>query len=264
MAEARTAPFLRRIALVRDGEIDWNAFPFSVPAIRALRAIEVRSRVLCFVGENGSGKSTLLEAIALACGFGHEGGTRNFRFSTQDRPAESPEAPVERLADALRMSWTKRQRDGFFLRAESFYNVATYLDRLERETTMGPSPLQSYGGISLHARSHGESFFTLFLERFAGKGIYLLDEPEAALSAARQLALMVRMHDLLASDAETQFVIATHSPILLGFPGTQIVSFDGGRVAEIAYRETDAYLLTRRFLDNPDRMLSELFGADRD
>lgn len=256
MADARTSPGLRRIALPRDGAFDWDAYPFAVPAIRALRAIDVRSRVLCFVGENGSGKSTLLEAIALACGFGHEGGTRNFRFSTQDRPAESPEAPVERLADALRLSWGKRQRDGFFLRAESFYNVATYLDRLEREQA---GLLNSYGGVSLHARSHGESFFTLFLERFTGKGLYLLDEPEAALSAARQLALIARMHDLIANDDESQFLLATHSPILLGFPDAQIISFDHERVAPIAYRDTDAYVLTRRFLESPERMLRELF-----
>jgi predicted ATPase len=249
---------------MRDDPIDWNAFPFSVAAIGSLRAIDVRSRVLCFAGENGSGKSTLLEAVALSCGFGREGGTRNIRFATQDQPDKSPDAPVERLADALRLTWTKRQRDGFFLRAESFFNVATYLDRLERETTMGPRPLASYGGISLHARSHGESFFTLFLQRFAGKGLYLLDEPEAALSAARQLALMARMHDLLQSDAESQFLIATHSPILLGFPGAQICSFDGGRIAEIAYRDTDAYVLTRRFLESPDRMLRELFAESGD
>jgi predicted ATPase len=259
MRGLRAGPCLRRIALGRDDAIDRSAYPFAVPAIASLRQITVRSRVLCFVGENGSGKSTMLEAIALASGFGHEGGTRNFRFSTQDRPAESPDAPVERLADALRLSWARRPRDGFFLRAESFYNVATHLDRMARDTTMGPSPLASYGGVSLHQHSHGESFFTLFLERFGGNGFYLLDEPEAALSAARQLALMLRMRDLLAGDEDTQFVIATHSPILLGFPEAQICSFDGGRMHEIAYRDTDAYILTRRFLDSPERMLRELF-----
>jgi predicted ATPase len=257
MTAARVGPCLHRIEL-RDGLVDRSGYPFDVPAIASLRTLPVTSRVLCFVGENGSGKSTLLEALALACGFGAEGGTRNFLLSTRREPAGDggPEAPLERLADALRLSWTKRQRDGFFLRAESFYNVATYLDEL------GSCALQPYGGISLHERSHGESFLTLFLERFTGNGLYLLDEPEAALSAARQLALMVRMRDLLEQDDLTQFVIATHAPILLGFPGAQILSFDDGRVHEIAYRNTDAYAITRRFLENPERALRELFASD--
>ncbi len=261
MAVERAGPCLHRIALQRDGAAERNGYPFDVPAIASLRTLKVKSRVLCFVGENGSGKSTLLEAIALACGFGAEGGTRNFLLSTRRAPDGDgdPEAPLERLADALRLTWTKRQGDGFFLRAESFYNVATYLDRLDRS---GGNPLASYGGISLHERSHGESFLTLFLSRISGRGLYLLDEPEAALSAARQLALLVRMRDLLDNDDESQFVIATHAPILLAFPGAQIVSFDGGAMHEIAYRDTDAYTITRRFLENPDRALRELFAPD--
>jgi predicted ATPase len=208
-----------------------------------------------FVGENGSGKSTLLEAVALACGFGREGGTRNFTFSTQAQPgAESTRAEraIDRLADALRLSFGKRQRDGFFLRAESFYNVATYLDRL------GPTALASYGGMSLHERSHGESFMTLLLERFSGDGLYLIDEPEAALSAARQLALLARMHVLLERAPQTQFIIATHSPIVLAYPDAQIFSFDRGAIRPVAYTDTDAYIITRRFLADPARAVTEL------
>ena len=263
-------PALRRIALLRDRVGDWQRYPFVVPSIAGLRAIDVSSRVLFFVGENGSGKSTLLEAIALACGFGREGGTRNFSFSTQMKSAQgevtADEAAIDLLADALRLSWTaKRQRDGFFLRAESFYNVASYLDRLKREEEESgrrPLALSSYGGVSLHSRSHGESFLTLLLERFSGKGLYLIDEPEAALSASRQLALLARMRYLLDRFAETQFIIATHSPIVLAFPGAQICAFDGGEIRPIAYRDTDAYVITRRFLENPARMLDELFASD--
>ncbi|HEX3549135.1 MAG TPA: AAA family ATPase [Candidatus Elarobacter sp.] len=261
MARGRATPGLVRVVLRRDDAFDATRFPFNVPAIASIRTIAITSRVLCFVGENGSGKSTLLEALAIACGFGAEGGTRNFLLSTRSESPDDdrrPDAPLEQLADALQLRWSTRQSDGFFLRAESFFNVATYLDRL------GPEALRSYGGKSLHARSHGESFLTLFLARFSGNGLYLLDEPEAALSAARQLALMVRMRDLLERHPLTQFVIATHSPILLGFPGAQILSFDDGAVREIAYRNTDAYVVTRRFLDNPERALSELFASDGD
>lgn len=208
-----------------------------------------------FVGENGSGKSTLLEAIAIASGFNAEGGGRNNVFST--RPPSDDGEPetdgITELAGALMLSRSARHRDGFFLRAESFFNVASHLDGLENG--LGP-----YGGISLHRRSHGESFLTLFLKRFGGGGLYLLDEPEAALSPARQLALMTRIHDLLAADSRTQFIIASHSPIILAFPNAQILSFDGGTIHEIAYTATDAYVITRRFLEAPSRMMAEMFG----
>ncbi len=265
MRNARVRPALSRIALLRERVNEWGVYPFTVPAIASFVSLDVRERVLFLVGENGSGKSTLLEALALACGFGLEGGTRNLSFSTRvsaQRAVDDPDAPLKALADVLRLSWTeRRQRDGFFLRAESFANFASQLDRLERERTFGPAGfLGPYGGASLHDRSHGESFLTVFLERFSGQGLFLIDEPEAALSAARQLALLVRIHDLLAEDARAQFVIATHSPILLAFPNAQIVSFDGPVLREVGYRETDAYAITRRFLEDPDRMLRGLFA----
>src|SRR5471030_307167 len=163
---------LRKITLLRDQVEDWDQFPFSVPAIRPLRALDIKSRVLCFVGENGSGKSTLLEAIALAAGLGREGGSRNFSFSTRSESRDSlkrSETRIDLLADALRLTYTRRQRDGFFLRAESFYNISTYVD------TLDPPGLASYGGVSLHDQSHGESFLALLLNRFSGGGLYLLD-----------------------------------------------------------------------------------------
>jgi predicted ATPase len=273
MALSRTAsrgptePPLRRIALTRETLDEQRGYPFDLSVIASFERLDVRRRVLFLVGENGSGKSTFLEALALSCGFASEGGTRNLqppaRVSADPRNDDT-EAPVRRLARALRLSWTPdRQRDGFFMRAETFYDFASVLDRSERERDpLGPSFLGAYGGASLHDRSHGESFLTLFLNRFSGRGLYLLDEPEAALSAARQMTLLVRIHDLLSANRQAQFVIATHSPIILAYPDAQIVSFDGERLHEIAYRQTDAYLVTRRFLSDPDTMLRRLFESD--
>lgn len=259
-------PPLRRIALIPDARPEARGYPFDVPAIASFEQLEIRERVLFLVGENGSGKSTFLEALALCCGFASEGGTRNLQPPgrvSADRSDDDAEAPVRRLAGALRLSWTPdRQRDGFFMRAETFYDFASTLDRSERERVLGPSFLGAYGGASLHDRSHGESFLTLFLNRFSGHGLYLLDEPEAALSAARQMTLLVRIHDLLAANRQAQFVIATHSPIILAYPGAQIVSFDGGCLTEIAYLQTDAYTVTRRFLNDPGGMLRRLFAPD--
>ncbi len=198
----------------------------------------------------------MLEAIALSCGFGREGGTKNFSFSTQNEQSTDvnpDEAAIDRLADALALSWRKRQRDGFFLRAESFYNVVSYLNR-------DPANLRNYGWKSLHARSHGESFLTLMLERFSPNGLFLLDEPEAAVSPARQLALLRRMHDLLHAGRDTQFIVATHSPIILAYPGAQICEFSSAGIKEVSYRDTDAYIITRRFLENPDRGLAEVLS----
>jgi predicted ATPase len=229
-------------------------FPFTVPTVASLKKLRFSSRVVFFVGENGSGKSTLLEAIAVASGLAFEGGSRNFRSEPRaEFRGESQEAQIGELADALTLGWRKRPRDAFFLRAESFYNVVSYLESL------GPDAFSSYGGPSLHTRSHGESFMALLVERFSGGGFYLIDEPEAALSAARQLALLVRMRDLLDAHADTQFIIATHSPIVLAFPGAQIFTFDRSPIEQVDYRSTDAFNLTRRFLRDPDRALGELF-----
>jgi predicted ATPase len=249
-------PLLREIRLPIDATRA-QRYPFNVPTIAALRRLPLKSRVTFFVGENGTGKSTLLEAIALSAGLAYEGGTRNFRMAP--RPAflgESQEERIGELADALTLSWRLRPRDAFFLRAESFYNVVSYLEEL------GEGAFRSYGGESLHTRSHGESFLTLLVEKFRGGGLYLIDEPEAALSAARQLALLARMRDLLNEDENTQFIIASHSPIVLSFPGATIYSFDHAPIRQLEYRSTDAYVITRRFLENPTRALGELFAGD--
>jgi predicted ATPase len=237
-------PFLHRIRLLRARVADFDVYPFNLAAVRPLDALELHPHVTFFVGENGSGKSTLLEAIAVAYGFNAEGGSRNFRFSTRASHSD--------LHEHLRLErGFRRPADGYFLRAESFYNVASEIERLGVE--------DAYGGQSLHAMSHGESFMTLILERF-GEGLYLLDEPEAALSPTRQLALLVRLRDLTRAGA--QFIIATHSPILLAYPDATIYAFDEDGVRSIAWEETEHYQVTRRVLLDPDGMMRRLFAED--
>lgn len=204
--------------------------------------------VTFLVGENGSGKSTLLEAVAVACGFNAEGGTRNFSFSTR--------ATHSVLGEYLTAVRRRYPRDGFFLRAESFYNVASNIDEMDEGSSFGPRLIDSYGGVSLHQQSHGESFLALVQNRFGGEGLYLLDEPEAALSPARLLTLLGEIHRLVGEDS--QFIIATHSPILMAYPGARIyvLSEDGVEAAD--YRDTEHYQLTKRFLEDPERMLNYL------
>jgi len=212
---------LRSLKLMRERITDWNSYPFKVPSIRTLETLEIRSRLCFFVGENGSGKSTLLEAIAENYGFGREGGSRSF-YRTTTNSSES----VVPLSKALRVAFTTRTGKGFFLRAESFFNIATSVDQLELQ--------EAYGGRSLHDQSHGESFFSLLENRFKRKGFYVLDEPEAALSPQRQLSLLVLLHDLLQGNDDIQFLIASHSPILLAYPGAQIFSFDSGAIRRVS------------------------------
>lgn len=246
-------PRLREVILLRDRVKDARRYPFSVPIIRSLDRLAIDRRVTFFVGENGSGKSTLLEAIALAAGFGAEGGSRNFSpTSTSSTRSVAP------LADALRLSWSRKLTRGYFLRAESFFNVATEVDAFD------PPLLESYGGKSLHAQSHGESFIALVEHRFGPGGLYLLDEPEAALSAQRQLTLLSLLHHLVATDPHTQLVIATHSPILLAWPNATILSFDGDRIAPIPWEQTSAVQVTRSFLANPSFWLERLFDPGGD
>ncbi|HBI02562.1 MAG TPA: AAA family ATPase, partial [Paenibacillaceae bacterium] len=198
---------------------------------------------------NGSGKSTLLEAIAYQCGFNPAGGGRNNIYEL-----ESSEA---KLGDYIRLSWLPKITQGFFLRAESFYHFASYLDQL------GPASYESYGGKSFHQQSHGEAFLSLFSSRFGQKGIYLLDEPEAALSPARQLALLRLIHDLEES-GQAQFIIATHSPILLGYPDAQILNFDEVPISAIEYEETNHYFIMKGFLNRREKFLKELFENDEE
>ncbi|MEK4200159.1 AAA family ATPase [Cytobacillus sp. FSL K6-0265] len=227
-----------------------NTYPLSIPTIASMDEIQFKSPVTFFVGDNGSGKSTLLEAVAHHCGFNVAGGNRSNRYDLH--------ASESSLAPHIRLSWMPKLTNGFFLRAESFYQFSTHIDELERECPTGYS---GYGGKSLHEQSHGESFLSLFLNRFDGEGIYLLDEPEAALSPARQLAFLRIMHDIVSTE-ESQLIIATHSPILLGFPGATILNFDKGRIAETTYEETDHYQITRYFLENRERYLHEIFKEE--
>ena len=241
-------PFLRSVTIRRT--LPPDAWFRDLPAVRWLeegRQLELGQSVTFLIGENGTGKSTLLEAIAVACGFNPEGGTRNFSFSTRDTHSA--------LGEYLTLIRTNYPEDGFFLRSESFYNVATNIDEMD-ETTLGPRLIDSYGGVSLHHQSHGESFLALVQNRFGGNGLYLLDEPEAALSPTRQLTLLGEMHQLVEQDS--QFIVATHSPILMAYPGARIYELREDGIHPTTYQETEHYQLTRRFLENPERMLRYL------
>jgi predicted ATPase len=247
---------LKKIALLKDRVEDWKTYPFSVPTVASLGEIEIRSRVVFFAGENGTGKSTLLEAIAAHYGFGPEGGNRNLHHDTTEHNHST-----ESLARALRLSFDRRTGAGFFLRAESFFNTASHLDELDRQA-FGPSILASYGGQSLHTRSHGETFFTLLEYKFRRDGLFLLDEPEAALSPQRQLAFLVLINDTLRRYKDAQFIISTHSPVLLGYPGAQILSFDSTPIQQIDYEDTAPLQIVRYFLNNREEFLKELFHEE--
>lgn len=245
--------YLMDVTLRQDRVASMQAWPYSLPAVRNLGVLRFHPKVTFIIGENGSGKSTLLEAIAVAWGFNAEGGTRNFNFSTL--------ASHSSLHQALRLGRSgRRARDGFFLRAESFYNVASEIERLDRAPTLGNPVIGSYGGVSLHAQSHGESFFALMLHRFGGNGFYVLDEPEAALSPSRQMAMLTRLHQLV--QQRSQFVIATHSPILMAYPHADILQIGEDGLQRVEYRDTEHYRLTRAFLEQPQRMLDRLLDDE--
>lgn len=245
-------PYLREVSLKREQIGSFKAYPFSIPAVRELDALEFHPKVTFLVGENGAGKSTLLEAVAVAWGFNPEGGTANFNFST--RASHSDLSRNLKLVKSFR-----KPKDGFFLRAESFFNVATTIEQLD-EGPGGPPIRDSYGDRALHEQSHGESFLALMVNRFGGKGLYILDEPEAALSPSRQLAVLRRIHDLVQNDS--QFIIATHSPILMAYPQSKIYLLDGTGFSEVRYEDTEHYAITREFLNNPGRMLDHLLNDD--
>jgi predicted ATPase len=220
----RPATMLKTIKILRDRVENWDAYPFSVAAIRSLNEIKLRSKVCLFAGENGTGKSSLLEAIAAHYGFGREGGNRNFgNDSTETNHSVDP------LVRALRLSFDRRTGAGYFLRAESWFNTVSFMDKLDEEPSESPPISTYYGGHSLHTRSHGETFFTLLDLKFRRNGLFLLDEPEAALSPQRQLSFLVLVHDVLQKYKDAQFIISTHSSIILGYPDAQILSFDGGK-----------------------------------
>lgn len=247
-------PYLLHLELLRDRIADPERYPFNLPAVRALSVLPFHPQVTFLVGENGSGKSTLIEAIAVASGLNAEGGSVNFTFAT--RASHSPLGECIRLAKAL-----TRPRDSYFLRAESFYNVATEIERLDQGPG-GPPIIDGYGGRSLHEQSHGESFFALFKNRFRDNGLYLLDEPEAALSPTRQVEFLVLLHDSIRRGC--QFVIATHSPIIMAYPDARIHLLDRQGIRDVAYQDTEHYQVTRRFLSNPERAIETLLGEERE
>ncbi len=266
-------PHLQRVAWKdRKGRAD--GFPFGIPAIRTLKDISVGPTVTLFVGENGSGKSTLLEAIAAAAGLPVVGAA--------DTGADESLAAQRDLAQSLRLTWKYRTRRGFFLRAEDFFGFQKRLQREQRElkdrlaeieveyanapdlarglaagpVAMSLGAIEGTYGKNPDGRSHGEAFLNLFKARLVPKGLFLLDEPEAALSPQSQLALLAMIFDTLGR--EGQFIIATHSPILLAFPGATIYSFDNAPIREVPYDELEHVKLTRDFLENPQRFLRAL------
>ncbi|RDU23245.1 AAA family ATPase [Anaerosacchariphilus polymeriproducens] len=233
---------------IKNLRINWNQqeckeYYNEILSINNLETLDFKKRITFFVGENGSGKSTLLEAIAVKYGFNPEGGSINYNFST--KPTHSS------LSELLTLSKGIRSKDGFFLRAESFYNMASYVDDIGID-------FEGYGGRSLHEQSHGESFLTLINNRFRGNGLYLLDEPEAALSPQRQLSLLVMINKLVNNNS--QFIIATHSPILLGIDDAAIYSFDNDDINQIPYEETESYNITKLFIENREILLKRLMN----
>lgn len=233
------------------GDADLTRYPFSLPFIKNLDRLKIDAEVTFFVGSNGTGKSTLLEAIAVASGFNPEGGTMNFNFNT--RVSHSP------LHKHIRTSrGTERHKDGFFLRSESYFNVASEIEHLDEDFPNLPPIINSYGGKSLHEQSHGESFWALFQHRFSGNGFYLLDEPESALSVERQMAMLVRMRELVLNNS--QFIIATHSPLLLAYPGALIYEFGVQGIQQRTYQQSLLYQQYSTFFKDPANIVKQLLG----
>jgi predicted ATPase len=245
MRKPTDPPFLASVTLMRDWVESFDAFPFSIPAIKNLHTLTLHPRVTYFVGENGSGKSTLLEGIAVVEGFNPEGGSRHAMFKTRDTHSEELPKKLQLSRGAVRLA----RSDGYFLRAESLYYVASYIEDIGQ---------RGYGNVPLHQQSHGELFLTLMTERFSGNGLYLFDEPEAALSPQRQLTFLAALHDLVLRGG--QFIIATHSPILMAYPDATIYNFTTAGIAPIEYEQTEHYKVTKAFLTRTKQMLDELLS----
>jgi predicted ATPase len=247
-------PYLKQIRILREKIEDQDIYPFNLPVIRNFESLDFHPSVTFIIGENGAGKSTLIEAIALLMDLNAEGGSKNFKFSSYES--------YSTLYKCLRPSrGISRPKDSYFLRAESFYNVATEIEKLDQGPG-GPPIKESYGGKSLHNQSHGESFWSLLNHRLRGKGFYIFDEPESALSPARQLAALARIHDLVQMDS--QFIIATHSPILLAYPDAVIYEIKDGSLYKTDYEQTEHYQITHAFLNNYDTYLKILMEDPSD
>ena len=231
MLEAK--PYLKSIEILHEDVRDKEEFPFCLPLIKHLKSIDFHEDVTFIIGENGSGKSTLIEAIATAWGFNAEGGNKNFYFETEKTHSD--------LKDFIKINKSfQRPKDGFFLRAESYYNVASYVDTI-------PDALASFGGKSLHHQSHGESFMAMLRHKLHGNGLYIFDEPEAALSPTRQIEALNCIKRLVQKGS--QFIIATHSPILLSCWPAKILQIQNNKLEEVVYQETEHYKVTRDFLN---------------
>jgi len=241
--------FVREVILNRNKIKDFSKYPYNIPAIKELHEISLHPSITFIVGENGAGKSTLIEAIAVAYGFNAEGGSLNFNFST--RPTHS-----ELYKYIILRKGIKKARDGYFLRAESFYNLATNIDEMDEVPSFGGPLKNSYGGMSLHEMSHGESFMALLMNRLGGNGFYIFDEPEAAMSPFRQMMMLARIHELVKKDS--QFIISTHSPILMAYPDSIIYKIDDNGIYKVNYEETEHYMITKQFMNNREVMLNEL------
>ena len=223
---------------------DETSYPFNLPVVRTVDELEFHPKVTFLVGENGSGKSTLIEALAVAWGFNAEGGSANFSFGTRASHSE-----LHNFVRPIRSA--KRAKDGFFLRAESHFNVATYVEN---------TGVSGYGDVSLHVQSHCESFFALLDNRFRGEGLYILDEPEAALSPNRQLSFLARLHELV--NQNSQSIIATHSPIILGYPDAWIYQTISSGLERVEYEDTDHFQITRNFLNRRQTFLDVLLEEE--
>lgn len=245
-------PYLQSIQLNRDSIPSFDAYPFNISSIRNLSSLGFHADVTFIVGENGTGKSTLMEAIALSLGLSIEGGSNQVNFKTHENSSS-----LNRYVKAIRSY--KRPAEYFFLRAESFYNVATYLENAYGKNTVEDETKlfkKYYGVSSLHECSHGESFMALLSNKLKGNGLYLFDEPEAALSPARQLAAIGHIHRLV--QKQSQFIIATHSPILLAYPNAVVYQLAEEGIKQINYEETEHYLITKYFLNNYTEMIREI------